>query len=205
MRIPHLFSVVRFARDRPPAWLVDNDYLRILFMMGVYYLCAAGMNVLVGYAGEVPWTGRAFRGRRLCGGAPDDELRSRSLDGACRGRGRGGTLRRPDRLAVSAGPWALSRHGHAGLRHRRRARQRVDGGLRGCGGDLRHQALAIAGTPFSNLHWVWFAIALGATTHLLLRNLLCGRFGRAFLSLQADEIAAESVGSVSIATRSWPS
>ena len=34
----------------------------------------------------------------------------------------------------------------------------------------------------------------GAVTHLLLRNLLCGRFGRAFLSLQADEIAAESVG-----------
>jgi branched-chain amino acid transport system permease protein len=31
-------------------------------------------------------------------------------------------------------------------------------------------------------------------THLLLRNLLKGRFGRAFLSLQADEIAAESVG-----------
>ena len=37
-------------------------------------------------------------------------------------------------------------------------------------------------------------LALGVVTHLLLRNLLSGRFGRAFLSLQADEIAAESVG-----------
>lgn len=33
--------------------LSGNDYyLRIAFMMCVYYLCAAGMNVLVGYAGQ---------------------------------------------------------------------------------------------------------------------------------------------------------
>ena len=32
---------------------IGNDYyLRIGFMMCVYYLCAAGMNVLVGYAGQ---------------------------------------------------------------------------------------------------------------------------------------------------------
>ena len=35
------------------AALVDNDYyLRIVFMACVYYLCAAGVNVLVGYAGQ---------------------------------------------------------------------------------------------------------------------------------------------------------
>ena len=33
--------------------LVRNDYyLRVFFMICVYYLCAAGMNVLVGYAGQ---------------------------------------------------------------------------------------------------------------------------------------------------------
>ena len=33
--------------------LLGNDYyLRIVFMMCVYYMCAAGMNVLVGYAGQ---------------------------------------------------------------------------------------------------------------------------------------------------------
>ena len=37
-------------------------------------------------------------------------------------------------------------------------------------------------------------IVLCAATHLLLRNLLLGRFGRALLSLQADEIASSSVG-----------
>src|SRR5260370_17299441 len=56
------------------------------------------------------------------------------------------------------------------------------------------KSLAIFGTPFGMLQWVWFVIVLGVVTHLLLRNLLSGRFGRAFLSLQADEIAAESVG-----------
>ena len=33
--------------------LIGNDYyLRILFMMTVYYLCGAGMNILVGFAGQ---------------------------------------------------------------------------------------------------------------------------------------------------------
>jgi branched-chain amino acid transport system permease protein len=50
------------------------------------------------------------------------------------------------------------------------------------------------GQPFTTQQWVWFGIALAIVTHLLLRNLLQGRFGRALLSLQADEIAASSVG-----------
>ena len=43
------------------------------------------------------------------------------------------------------------------------------------------------------LQWVWFGIALGAETTCCFET-ASGRFGRAFLSLQADEIAAESVG-----------
>ena len=39
------------------------------------------------------------------------------------------------------------------------------------------KSLAIVGTPFGMLQWVWFGIALGAVTHLLLRNLLSGRSG----------------------------
>jgi branched-chain amino acid transport system permease protein len=42
--------------------------------------------------------------------------------------------------------------------------------------------------------WVCVAVVFCAVTHLLLRNLLNGKFGRAFLSLQADEIASSSVG-----------
>ena len=50
------------------------------------------------------------------------------------------------------------------------------------------------GQPLSSAQWVWFGIVLCWLTHLLLRNLLNGRFGRALLSLQADEIASSSVG-----------
>ena len=54
MRLPHSLLVAAVAVGAAfLASLIDNDYyLRILFMMGVYYLCAAGMNVLVGYAGQ---------------------------------------------------------------------------------------------------------------------------------------------------------
>jgi branched-chain amino acid transport system permease protein len=67
----------------------------------------------------------------------------------------------------------------------------VFGGAEGLSGI---KPLALGGVPFTNLHWVWFAIALCLATHVLLRNLLGGRFGRALLSLQADEIASSSVG-----------
>ena len=162
-------------------------------MMGVYYLCAAGMNVLVGYAGRSPSDRPGSSRRRLCGGAPDHELRSQSLDGTCRGRGGGGSLRRPDRLAVLRvrGPYLAMVTLAFGIVVEKLVSEwtEVFGGT----GDLRHQAARDRRHAFSNLHWVWFAIALGAVTHLLLRNLL-RRYGRAFLSLQADEIAAESVG-----------
>ena len=70
----------------------------------------------------------------------------------------------------------------------------MDRGLWRSGRNLWHQAALAGRRSVRGLQWVWFGIALGAVTHLLLRNLLSGRFGRAFLSLQADEIAAESVG-----------
>ena len=41
---------------------------------------------------------------------------------------------------------------------------------------------------------MWFALILCVATQLLLANVLQGRFGRALLSVQADEIASSSVG-----------
>ena len=53
-RSQHLVGVVLVAAGLIGVTsLFGNDYyLRIVFMMCVYYLCAAGMNVLVGYAGQ---------------------------------------------------------------------------------------------------------------------------------------------------------
>ncbi|WP_421021585.1 ABC transporter permease subunit, partial [Klebsiella pneumoniae] len=54
--------------------------------------------------------------------------------------------------------------------------------------------LTLAGEPFTMAQWVWFAIGLSLVVHLLLRNLLIGRLGRALLSIQADEVAASAMG-----------
>jgi len=48
--------------------------------------------------------------------------------------------------------------------------------------------------PLDSQQWVWFAMGLCVFVHMLLRNLLNGRFGRALRAVQADEIAAASVG-----------
>ena len=52
--IKHLGAVISatVALSVAVGFLANDYYLRILFMMGVYYLCASGMNVLVGYAGQ---------------------------------------------------------------------------------------------------------------------------------------------------------
>jgi branched-chain amino acid transport system permease protein len=198
MRFLHPIVVVAISLGAAAlAAVVGNDYyLRIGFMMCVYYLCAAGMNVLVGYAGQKS-LGQAGL---FAAGAYGAALLSTSFDlnawvalvaaaviaGIC------GVLIAWPSLRVR-GPYLAMVTLAFGIVVEKLVSEWTDvfGGAEGIYGI---KPLALAGVPFSNLHWVWFGIALAAITHLLLRNLLSGRFGRAFLSLQADEIAAQSVG-----------
>jgi branched-chain amino acid transport system permease protein len=198
MRLPHPIVVLAISIGAAAlAWTVGNDYyLRIAFMMCVYYLCAAGMNVLVGYAGQKS-LGQAGL---FAAGAYAAALLSTSFDlnpwlaiaaaaviaAIC------GVLIAWPSLRVR-GPYLAMVTLAFGIVVEKLVSEwtEVFGGAEGIYGI---KPLELAGVPFTNLHWVWFGIALGAITHLLLRNLLSGRFGRAFLSLQADEIAAESVG-----------
>ena len=198
MRVPHLLMVAAVAGAAAfLASLIDNDYyLRILFMMGVYYLCAAGMNVLVGYAGQKS-LGQAGL---FAAGAYAAALLTTSLDlnpwlalgAAAIAAAACGVLIAWPSLRVR-GPYLAMVTLAFGIVVEKLVSEwtEVFGGAEGIYGI---KSLALFGTPFGMLQWVWFVIALGVVTHLLLRNLLSGRFGRAFLSLQADEIAAESVG-----------
>jgi branched-chain amino acid transport system permease protein len=178
------------------AFIANDYYLRIGFMMCVYYLCAAGMNVLVGYAGQKS-LGQAGL---FAAGAYGAALLSTTCDvnpwvaiaaagviaGMC------GVLVAWPSLRVK-GPYLAMVTLAFGIVIEKLVSEwtEVFGGAQGIYGI---KPLSLAGRPFSNLQWVWFGIALAAVTHLLLRNLLSGRFGRAFLSIQTDEIAAESVG-----------
>ena len=177
--------------------LFNNDYyLRIVFMMCVYYLCAAGMNVLVGYAGQKS-LGQA--GLFAAGAYAAALLTTRTemspwlalllaagISGAC------GVLIALPSLRVK-GPYLAMVTLAFGIVVEKLVGEWTDvfGGAQGIYGI---KPLTWNGQPFTSVQWVWFGIVLCAAAHLLLRNLICSRFGRALLSLQADEIASSSVG-----------
>jgi branched-chain amino acid transport system permease protein len=176
---------------------LSNDYyLRIAFMMCIYYLCAAGMNVLVGYAGQKS-LGQA--GLFAAGAYAVALLTTRTeLDGwmalllAAVISGTCGVLIALPSLRVK-GPYLAMVTMAFGIVIEKLVSEWSDvfGGAMGIYGI---KPLTWNGAPLTTQQWVWFALGLSLLVHLLLRNLILGRFGRAMLSLQADEIAASSVG-----------
>lgn len=178
------------------SFLGNDYYLRIVFMMCVYYLCAAGMNVLVGYAGQKS-LGQA--GLFAAGAYAVALLTTRTeispwlalvlaavISAVC------GVLIALPSLRVK-GPYLAMVTLAFGIVVEKLVGEWTDvfGGAQGIYGI---KALTWNDQPLTPLQWVWLGIVLCAVTHLLLRNLLRGRFGRALLSLQADEIASSSVG-----------
>lgn len=194
----HLMGVLLLAAAVIGAsTLLGNDYyLRIVFMMCVYYMCAAGMNVLVGFAGQKS-LGQA--GLFAAGAYAVALLTTRTeispwlalvlaavISGVC------GVLIALPSLRVK-GPYLAMVTLAFGIVVEKLVGEwtEVFGGAQGVYGI---RTITWNGQPLSSVQWVWFGVALCAVTHLLLRNLLQGRFGRALLSLQADEIASSSVG-----------
>ncbi|MGS0743971.1 branched-chain amino acid ABC transporter ATP-binding protein/permease [Glaciimonas sp. GG7] len=179
------------------AALAKNDYqLGLLFMMGVYFLCAAGMNVLVGFAGQKS-LGQAGL---FAAGAYGAAILSTRFDwhpvcallGAAVLAGLCGALIAWPSLRVR-GPYLAMVTLAFGIVVEKLVSgwTEVFGGAQGIYGV---KALTLSGVPLSGLQWVWVVLALGLITHLLLRNLLTGRFGRAWLAIQTDDIAAACAG-----------
>jgi branched-chain amino acid transport system permease protein len=197
-RYQHLLGVLLVAAVLAAVvgQLGNDYYLRIAFTMCIYYLCAAGMNVLVGYAGQKS-LGQA--GLFAAGAYGVALLTSRAdlspwlalplsavIAAAC------GVLIALPSLRVK-GPYLAMVTLAFGVVVERLVAEwtEVFGGAQGLYGI---KPLTWNDQPFSTQQWVWFGLGLAVCTHLLLRNLLQGRFGRALQSLQADEIAASSVG-----------
>jgi branched-chain amino acid transport system permease protein len=176
---------------------IDNEfYLRTLFMICIYFLCAAGMNVLLGFAGQKS-LGQA--GLFAAGAYAVALLTTRyevgpwlSLLLACGVSAFFGILIAVPSLRVKGPSLAMVTLAFGIVIEKVVTEgSEVFGGAMGI---YAIQPLNIGGTPFTMMQWVWFGLLLCLVAHLLLRNLLRGRFGRAFLSLQADEIAAGAVG-----------
>ncbi|MDP2261792.1 MAG: branched-chain amino acid ABC transporter ATP-binding protein/permease [Hydrogenophaga sp.] len=198
------------ARLRETLWVVaiaaallaivsqlGNDYyLRIAFTMCVYFICALGMNVLVGFAGLKSlgqaglFAAGAYAAALFTSRWDFDPWLSFALAAVVAG-GFGVLIALPS-LRVK-GPYLAMVTLAFGVVVEKIISEWTDvlGGAQGLYGI---KPLTWNGAPLSSTQWVVFGILLGAVTHLLLRNLLRGRFGRALLSLSADEIASSSVG-----------
>jgi branched-chain amino acid transport system permease protein len=197
-RYSHILSVCAIAIALiAGALAVGNDYyLHIAFMMCVYYLCAAGMNVLVGFAGQKSLGQAGLFGAGAYAAAlltsqtglnPWIAMAlATAVAGAC------GVLIALPSLRVK-GPYLAMVTLAFGIVIERLVSDWTDvfGGAQGIYGVRGPQW---NGQPMTSAQWVCVAVAFCAITHLLLRNFLRGRFGRAFLSLQADEIASSAVG-----------
>ncbi|MGO4713833.1 branched-chain amino acid ABC transporter ATP-binding protein/permease [Bradyrhizobium sp. 2TAF24] len=178
-------------------FVTGNDfYLRILFSICIYFLCATGMNVLVGFAGQKS-LGQAGL---FAAGAYAVALLTTSWDMnpwlalavAVVVSALFGVLIAAPSLRVKGPSLAMVTLAF-GIVIEKLVTEASDlfGGAMGI---YAIKPLTIAGAPFDMKQWVWFAIALSLVVHLLLRNVLTGRFGRALLSIQADEVAAASMG-----------
>lgn len=177
--------------------LLSNDYyLRIAFMACVYYLCGAGMNVLVGYAGQKSlgqaglFAAGAYAVALLTIKTDISPWLALALSAVVAGLA--GVLIALPSLRVK-GPYLAMVTLAFGIVVEKLVTEWTDvfGGASGLFGI---RPITWNGTPLNIQQWSWLALLLSLVTHLLLRNLLGGRVGRALLSLQADEIASSTVG-----------
>ncbi|CAN7207959.1 branched-chain amino acid ABC transporter ATP-binding protein/permease [Bosea sp. LjRoot90] len=178
-------------------YLGFNDfYLQILFTIGVNYLAAAGLNVLVGYAGQksLGHAGLFAVGAYTAAIANIEWGLSPwlSLVLACGFGAVFGLVIAMPSVRVSGPSLAMVTIGF-GIVVEKIATEWTDV-FKGQAGFYGINPPSLAGTSFTNLHWVWFVGALCIATHLMLRSLLAGRYGRAFLAVQMAEPAAQSVG-----------
>jgi len=177
--------------------LTDNDfYLRVLFLIGVNYIAAAGMNVLVGYTGQ---KSLGHAGLFAVGAYTVALLTARwgwnpwpAFIAAGAMAGLFGIVIALPALRVKGPALAMVTIGFGIVVEKIVSEwQDVFAGQQGIYGVV---PLSLGGSMFSSRHWVWFVLLLGVALHVMLRLLLRGRFGRAFMAVNTAEVAAESVG-----------
>jgi branched-chain amino acid transport system permease protein len=177
--------------------LTDNDfYLRVLFLVGVNYIIAAGMNVLVGYTGQ---KSLGHAGLFAVGAYAVALLTARwgwnpwpAFVAAGVLAGLFGVVIALPALRVKGPALAMVTIGFGIVVEKIVTEwQDVFAGQQGIYGVL---PLTLGEAMFGSRHWVWFVLLLGVVLHLMLRWLLRGRYGRAFMAVNTAEVAAESVG-----------
>jgi len=177
-------------------WLLSNEfYLKIIFSAGVYYLAAAGLNVLVGWSGQ---KSLGHAGLFAVGAYTAALLTAQAgwnpwlalLAAAVVSAAFGVVIALPS-LRVKGPSLAMVTIGFGIVVEKVVTEWQVFGGQAGIYGVLPP---TVGGKMLGMREWAWLVLALALATHLLLRTLLRGKFGRALQAVQAAEVAAESVG-----------
>lgn len=179
-----------------PLFVGNEFYLRILFMVGVYYLAAAGLNVLVGWTGQKSlghaglFAVGAYAASLLtakAGWNPWLALAASAVFGGIFGI----VIALPS-LRVKGPSLAMVTIGFGVVVEKIVTEwQDVFGGQGGIYGVVPP---SLGGHAFTVREWVWFVGILCVGAHLAIRALLNGKYGRAFLAVQTAEVAAESSG-----------
>ncbi len=176
---------------------VTNDFhLKIIFTAGMYYVAAAGLNVLVG------WTGQKSLGHAglFAAGAYTAALLTAqagwnpwlALAAAAVVAALFGVVIALPSLRVKGPSLAMVTIGFGIVMEKIVTEwQEPFGGQQGIYGVVPP---SFGGQVLDMRGWAWLVLAFAFATHLTLRTLLAGKYGRAFQAVQAAEVAAESVG-----------
>ncbi len=190
------FVVAAFVAVIAPLAITNEFYLKIIFTAGMYYVAAAGLNVLVGWSGQKSlghaglFAAGAYTAALLtaqAGWNPWLALIAAAVVAALFG-----VLIALPSLRVKGPSLAMVTIGFGIVVEKIVTEWEVPfGGQAGIYGVVPP---SVAGQTMGIREWVWLVLAFGFATHLMLRTLLGGKYGRAFQAVQAAEVAAESVG-----------
>ena len=178
-------------------FITDNAfYLKVLFLIAVNYLAAAGLNVLVGHAGQ---KSLGHAGLFAVGAYTAALLTVRlgwnpwlAFLAAGVVAGVFGVVIALPALRVKGPALAMVTIGFGIVIEKVVSEwQDVFAGQQGIYGVVPP---SWGGHAFGAAEWLWFAGALGMAAHLMIRTLLQGKYGRAFMAVNTAEVAAESVG-----------
>lgn len=179
-----------------PALLDNEFYLKIIFTAGMYYIAAAGLNVLVGWSGQKSlghaglFAAGAYTAALLTAQAGWNAwlaLFASAIVAAVFGL----VIAFPS-LRVKGPSLAMVTIGFGIVVEKIVTEwQEPFGGQAGIYGVLPP---SFGGQMLGIREWAWLILAFAFLTHFLITNLLHGKYGRAMMAVQASEVAAESVG-----------
>ncbi len=180
-----------------PLTTANGFYLKVMFLIGVNYLAASGLNVLVGFTGQKSlghaglFAVGAYAVALLttkAGWNPWLAFVASGLIAGCFG-----VVIALPALRVKGPALAMVTIAFGIIVEKIVSEwQDVFGGQAGIYGVVPPSLFG--GVRLGPKEWVWFVGALAILAHLSIRGLVSGKYGRAFRAVQTAEVAAESVG-----------